>query len=103
MKLRDRQLGPFNVEEPIGNYTYRLKILAALRVHSVFHVNNLRPCYGAPLRPTVTVTTPEDDDEEFDVSYIFVVCINPLGGRRRKHLLLMTHLVMTTFHVYGTG
>jgi hypothetical protein len=77
-KLRDRQLGPFAVEEKIGRHNYRLKLLAALRLHLVFNVNNLRPCFTAPLRPAVPVTVPKGDDEEFDVSHIYVVCIKSI-------------------------
>jgi hypothetical protein len=91
MKLRDRQLGPFTVEEQIGKHCYILKLPATVRLHLVFHVNNLRPCSTAPLRPVVPVTIHEGDDEEFDVSHIFVVCIKSLPGRRGKYLLFMTH------------
>jgi hypothetical protein len=89
-KLRDRQLGPFSVEEEIGKHNYRLKLPATVRLHHVFHVNNLRPCSTAPLRPAVPVTLPEGDDEEFDVSHISVVCIKSLPGRRGKYFLFMT-------------
>jgi hypothetical protein len=90
-KLRDRQLGPFIVEEQIGKHNYILKLPATVRLHPVFHVNNLRPCSTASLRPAVPVTVPEGDDEEFDVSHIYVVCIKSLPGRRGKYLLFMTH------------
>jgi hypothetical protein len=90
-KLRDRQLGPFTAEEQIGKHSYRLKLPATLRLHHVFHVNNLRPCSTAPLRLVVPVTIHEGDDEEFDVSHISVVCIKSLPGRRGKYLLFMTH------------
>jgi hypothetical protein len=90
-KLRDRQLGPFTVEEQIGKHIYRLKLPATIRLHPVFHVNNLRPCSTTPLRPVVPVTVPEGDDEEFDVSHISVVCIKSLHGRRDRYLLFMTH------------
>jgi hypothetical protein len=77
-KLRDRQLGPFTVEEQIGKHIYRLKLQATLRLHHVFHVNNLRPCSTTPLRPAVPVIVLEGDDEEFDVSHISVVCVKSL-------------------------
>jgi hypothetical protein len=90
-KLRDRQLGPFSVEEQIGKHSYILKLPATVRLHHVFHVNKLRPCATAPLRQVVPVTIHEGDDEEFDVSHISVVCIKSLHGRRGKYLLFMTH------------
>jgi hypothetical protein len=90
-KLRDRQIGPFIVEEQIGKHIYILILPATVLLHLVFHVNNLRPCSTAPLRPAVPVIVPEGDDEEFDVSHISVVCIKSLHGRRGKYLLFMTH------------
>jgi hypothetical protein len=90
-KLGDRQLGPFTHEEQIGKHNYILKLLATVRLHHVLHVNNLRPCSTAPLRPSVPVNVPQGDDEEFDVSHISVACIKSLPGRRGKYLLFMTH------------
>jgi hypothetical protein len=58
----------------------------------VYHVNNLRPCSIAPLRLAVPVTIPERDDDKFEVSRIFGVCIKSLPGRQGKYLLFMTHL-----------
>jgi hypothetical protein len=55
-----------------------------VRLHPVFHANNLIPCSTASLRLGVQVTIPTGDDEEFDVSHICVVSI--------KSLLFMTHL-----------
>jgi hypothetical protein len=49
-KLRDRQLGPFKVEDQIGKHNYRLRLLGTVRFHPVFHVNNLRPCSTTSLR-----------------------------------------------------
>jgi hypothetical protein len=92
-KLRDRQLGPFSVEEQIGKHIYILKLPATVRLHHVFHVNNLRPCSTAPLRRVVPVTFPKGDDEEqFDVSHIYAVCIKSLPGRRGKYMLFLTHI-----------
>jgi hypothetical protein len=91
MKLRDRRLGPFTVEEQIGKHNYILKLRATIRLHHVVHLNNLRPCSTAPLRPALPVIVPEGDDEEFDVSHIFDVCIKSLPRCRGKYLLFMTH------------
>jgi hypothetical protein len=94
-KFIDRLLGPFTVKEQTGKHSYKLKLPTTLRLHPVFHVNNLRPCSTTPLRPAVPVTVLEGDDEEFDVSHISVVCIKSLPGRRGKYLLFMTHLMTT--------
>jgi hypothetical protein len=41
----------------------------------------------------VHVTTHgDDDDDEFDISQIYVACIKPLDGRRGKYVLLMAYL-----------
>jgi hypothetical protein len=55
-KLKDRQIGPFTVEEQIGKHNYSLKL--QVRLHNVFLVNNLRPCSTVPLRPALPVTVP---------------------------------------------
>jgi hypothetical protein len=91
-KLLDRKLKPFTVEEQIGKHIYILKLQAGVRLHPTFHVNNIRP-YSTPfLRHAVLVTTPKGDDDEFEVSHIFVVCIKSLPGRRGKYyLLFITH------------
>jgi hypothetical protein len=83
-KLRDRHLGPFTVEEQIGKHNYRLKLPTTVRLHLVFHVNNLRPCSTAPLRPVVPVTFPEGDDEEFDVSHI--CCVHQIATRTTRQI-----------------
>jgi hypothetical protein len=59
-KLRDRHLGPLTVEEHIGKHNYRLKFPAieTIRLHPLYHINNLRPCSTASLRSAVPVTTP---------------------------------------------
>jgi hypothetical protein len=75
MKLRERQLRPFTFEEQIGKHNYKLKLPTTVRLHSVFHGNNLSSCSRASLRPCVPVTVPEGDEEELDVSHIYDVCI----------------------------
>jgi hypothetical protein len=44
-KLRDRQLGPFSVEEVIGKHICELRPPATAPFHPVLHVNNLKPCF----------------------------------------------------------
>jgi hypothetical protein len=80
------------MEMQIRKHGYRLKLLATLHKHPMFHVNNLRPCSTGLLRLVVPLIVLEGDDEEFDVSHISLVCIKSLLGRRRKHLLFMTHI-----------
>jgi hypothetical protein len=63
-KLHDRHLGTFTVKEHMEKRNYKLKLLATVRLHLVFHVNNLRPCSKASLRHVAPlVTTPKGDDD----------------------------------------
>jgi hypothetical protein len=91
MKLRDRQLGPFSVEERIKKHIYILKLLRTVRLHRGFHVNNLQPYSTTALRFVVQVTIAYGDDQELEVSQIFVVCIKSLHERRGRYLLVRTH------------
>jgi hypothetical protein len=36
MKLKERQLEPFTIEQPIGKHRYRLKLPARVRLRNVF-------------------------------------------------------------------
>jgi hypothetical protein len=48
-------------------------------------------------------TAKKEDDEEFDVSHMFVVRIKPLSVSRKKCELFITDFIaMTIFHLYGT-
>jgi hypothetical protein len=91
-KLRYRQLGPFTVEEQIEKHNYILKLSATVRLHPVFHVQNLRPCSTTSLRHVFTINVSEGDDDEYDVSHIFVVRIKSLLGHRYRYVLFMTHV-----------
>jgi hypothetical protein len=91
MKLRDRQLGPFTVAKQIGKHNYRLGLPSTIRLHPVFHFNNLRPRSIASLQFAVREIALEAYDEEFDVVHISTMCIKSLHVRRRKYLLFMTH------------
>jgi hypothetical protein len=102
-KLRDRQLGPFTIEEHIGRQIYKSNSSAIIRLHPVFTVNNLRPCSTTSLRLDVPSTTPKEDDEEFDVSHISVVRIKSLHGRRGKHLLYLMTYISNNDIPHGTG
>jgi hypothetical protein len=63
MKLRDRHLGPFTLEEQVGKHISILKLPATIRFHGVFHVNNLRPCSTTSLRHVVPVTILDGDED----------------------------------------
>jgi hypothetical protein len=79
------------MDKEIGIHRCILKLLATLRLHSLFHIHNLRPNSTTSLRPSFPVTILEGDDEEFDVSHISDVCIKSLHERPGKYLLFMAH------------
>jgi hypothetical protein len=89
-KLKYQQLGPFIVLEKIGANIYTLKLPYNVRLHSVFHVKNLRPCPIVALHLSVHATAHENDVEN-DVDRIFVVKIDTVLGRREKGMLFYTH------------
>lgn len=96
-KLKDRHIGPFEIIEKIGEHSYRLKLPPAVRLHPVFHINNLRPCETAPLRPTQPIVTGSgDDDDEFQVERITAVKIGTPPGRRGKYLMFLTYFADAT-------
>jgi hypothetical protein len=73
-------------------HVYKLKLPATVRLHHVFHVNNcMIMLYRSTTTTTTPVSVPKGNDDEFDVSCIYVVCIESLPRRRGKYLLLMTH------------
>ena len=92
-KLMDKQIGPFEIVEKIGQHSYRLKMPPSSKLHPVFHVNNLRPCPTAPLRPAVPVVTGtmEEDNQEFEIDRISDVKIGPVPGRVGDQLQFLTH------------
>ncbi|GKF75613.1 hypothetical protein Tco_0225057, partial [Tanacetum coccineum] len=46
-KLNPRYVGPFKVLEKVGEVAYKFELPEELsRVHSIFHVSNLKKCYA---------------------------------------------------------
>ncbi|KAL1952653.1 hypothetical protein VTO42DRAFT_4570 [Malbranchea cinnamomea] len=70
-KLENRWYGPFEVEETVGTYAYRLQLPSGWKIHPVFHVSQLEPFYcregEEPEQPPPVVV---DGYEEWEVEEI---------------------------------
>ncbi|KAL6506421.1 hypothetical protein OROGR_024602 [Orobanche gracilis] len=60
-KLSRRYFGPFKVMHRVGSAAYALDLPPSTRIHNVFHVSLLRPCFGSAAASTVTL--PRTDTE----------------------------------------
>jgi hypothetical protein len=49
VRFKDGHVGPFTVLENVGAYNYKLELQSYVRMHPVFHVDNLCACPSALL------------------------------------------------------
>ncbi|KAL4592717.1 hypothetical protein LXL04_005720 [Taraxacum kok-saghyz] len=61
-KLCKRYFGPFKITARIGSVAYRLELPPGSRIHPVFHVSLLRPCYGDSTHSSLPLPTTFVDD-----------------------------------------
>jgi hypothetical protein len=57
-KLAKRFYGPFRILKRIGKVAYQLELPASSRIHPVFHVSLLKPCYGQPTSQISPIPAP---------------------------------------------
>ena len=69
-KLDYQRLGPFLITTRINNVTFRLNLLAHMRLHPVFHSSLLEPCRTSSIPNRVVPPPPSVqlvDDPEYEV------------------------------------
>ena len=63
-RLFPKYYGPYKVLQNIGTMTYKLELLASLRLHPVFHVSCLKKVIGDKL-PNLPIEDSTWEDENF--------------------------------------
>jgi hypothetical protein len=71
-KLARRYYGPFNILEKIGKVAYRLELPPQARIHSVFHVSQLKKHIGT--EENIEVQLPEEIVGQSPVSTPLALC-----------------------------
>jgi hypothetical protein len=72
-KLDDQRLKPFVIRKRINSVAYRLELLAAMKIHPVFHISLLEPCRESSFLRRVQSPPPSikiENHEEYEVEKI---------------------------------
>ena len=80
-KLLPRFIGPFTVEERVGNVSYKLSLPDTMRVHPVFHVELLRQFHGTGIIPPPVIQC-EDGTVLYEIEKILAV---RYSGEKRQY------------------
>ena len=83
-KLSSKFFGPFQVIQRIGKVAYKLQLPATAKVHPVFHVSQLKPCFSDSASMG---TFPQCDDEG-------LLAVTPLKLLERKILKQNNRMVV---------
>ena len=79
-KLMPRFIGPFPIEEKVGNVSYKLTLPVTMSVHPIFHVELLRPFRGSGVQPSPQI---ECEDGTVYWSLESIVAVRGKGDKRR--------------------
>lgn len=84
-KLMPKFIGPFPVQEVVGNQAYRLQLPLHLKVHNVFHVSLLKKYLhkaDATFQPALQIPDVETDDTLYEVERIMS---HRAASAKRRH------------------
>ena len=65
--MKKRFVGPFKIEQEIGQQAYKLSLLENWKIHPVFHISSLKRWNAKSLQEEEEV--PADDDLEIEEPY----------------------------------
>ena len=91
-KLKKRFVGPFRIEERIGQYAYKLSLPENWKIHLVFHILLLKRWNTASLQEEEEV--PADDDLELEEPYYEIEKILRWRKVKRGRKTLKEYLVL---------
>jgi transposase InsO family protein len=83
VKLGPRFIGPYTIEEKVGNVSYRLALPECMKVHPVFHIELLREYNGPSFVPP-----PAIECEDGTIRYEIETILRERGHGARRQLLV---------------
>ena len=90
-KLKKRFVGPFKIEQRIGQQAYKLSLPDSWKIHPVFHVSLLKSWHTASLQED---EEPIDDDLELEEPYYEIEKILRWRKVKRGRRVLKEYLVL---------
>ena len=90
-KLKKRFVGPFRIEQRIGQQAYKLSLPENWKVHPVFHVSLLKPWHIASIQED---EAPVDDDLKLEEPYYEIEKILQWQKVQRGQRILKENLVL---------
>ena len=91
-KLKKRFVGPFKIEERIGQQAYKLSLPENWKIHPVFHISLFKQWNTASLQEDEEV--PADDDLELEEPYYEIEKILRWRKVKRGRKILKEYLVL---------